>query len=94
MSNMQIVIEIPETLKKIAEEEDLKTFSHFMWYVTVMDAIKNGTPLPKGYGRLIDANELLNNLSNTAVYDDDYYYSIVYHAINAVPTIIEADKGE
>jgi hypothetical protein len=42
---MQVVIEISETLKKIADEGDIKTFSHFIWLAIVMDAIKNSTPL-------------------------------------------------
>ena len=39
---MQLVIEISDTLKQIADEEDVKTFSHLMWRAILMDAIKNG----------------------------------------------------
>lgn len=42
---MKITIEISDTLKQIADEEDFKTFSHFMWQLILMDAIKNGIPI-------------------------------------------------
>lgn len=52
----------------------------------VCGAIKNGTPLPKGHGRLIDADALpLNNI-------DDANYGSNY--IRIAPTIIETDKTE
>lgn len=84
---MQVVIEISETLKKIADEEDIKTFSHFMWLAIVMDAIKNGTPLPKGHGRLIDADSL-----DIPVNIRDGFEAMAY--IDGVDTIIEADRSE
>ena len=40
---MQIVINISENLKDIADKDDIKTFSHFMWQSILIDAIKNGT---------------------------------------------------
>jgi hypothetical protein len=50
------------------------------------NAIKNGTPLPKGHGRLIDADALMeycrNNINKTVDCND----------IARFPTIIEADK--
>lgn len=83
---MILIVDIPD-----------ETYNRFMddWVGSgdILHAVRRGTPLPKGNMRLINANELLNNLSNTAVYDDDYYYSIVYHAINYAPTIIEY-KGD
>lgn len=48
------------------------------------NAIKNGTPLPKGHGRLIDADELLEEINQFDYYDN----------VREAPTIIEADKGE
>ena len=45
-------------------------------------AIKNGVPLPKGHGRLIDADVLVNGM------EDDYEFC---EAVNATPTIIKAD---
>lgn len=62
--------------------------------INVINAIKNGTPLPKGHGRLIDADVVINNLFNSSLYDDDYYYGIAWRKVKNTPTIIEADKEE
>ena len=48
--------------------------------------IANGTPLPKGHGRLIDADTLWDSY-----HSNDYDF---YEALDDAPTIIEADKGE
>ena len=63
---MQVVINISETLKDIADKDDIKTFSHFMWQCILIDAIKNGTPLPKGHGRLIDADAFIAMLEDVS----------------------------
>lgn len=54
---MQLVIDIPE------EEYKRGTLNlYFGCYSTKLhDTILNGTPLPKGHGRLIDADDLLDN---------------------------------
>lgn len=61
--------------------------------VSIMrNAIKNGIPLPKGHGRLIDADRLRSMYSinranfNTVVGIQKW--------IDNAPTIIEADKAE
>ena len=57
---------------------------------TVMaSAIRNGTPLPKGHGRLIDADALENHLKEDADEWDKYALARVKDA----PTVIEADEG-
>jgi hypothetical protein len=86
MADIELVIKIPETLKRIADEEDIKTFSHFVWQMLLMDIVKNGTPLPKGHGDLIDRKKLLKQPMDTANYPSGY--------VKIAPTIIEADKGE
>lgn len=52
--------------------------------------IKNGTPLPKGHGRLIDENDL------KTLYGLDYrlWWGNAVEEFTDLPTIIEADKGE
>lgn len=47
--------------------------------------IAQGTPLPKGHGRLIDADELIKD----RVENDN-----VVILVNTAPTIVEADKAE
>lgn len=55
------------------------------------DAIKNGTPLPKGHGRLIDEDKVRDLL-----YEQEYNYYTeldkVCDTIAEAPTIIEADE--
>lgn len=88
---MQIVIKISDTLKKIIDSHDIQTASHPMWVATMIDAIENGTPLPKGHGDLIDVNDI-------RVIELEDSLHIVRHEkgdeidvyIDA-PTIIEAD---
>lgn len=80
---MQIVIDI---------DDDLYTrlFDNGDEYVTDMRracvAIRKGTSLQKGHGRLIDADSLWNSY-----HDLDYDF---YEAFDLAETIIEADKGE
>ena len=48
----------------------------------IVQGIKNGTPLPKGHGKIIDVNEAIN-------YIDDY--ALGFFGFDGVPAIIEAD---
>ena len=101
---MQIVIDIPEKLvlegfeRPFTEEEKN----------TLIKAIGNGTPLPKGHGRLIDADEVLNAMdtwdkfgyTETGCFvrepSNDYvpyvHYEDMIKAVSGTQTIIEADK--
>lgn len=49
------------------------------------------TVLPKGHGRLIDADEIQFENNEFDTYSD---YSRAFDAIDQADTIIEADKGE
>ena len=51
----------------------------------VVDAIENGTPLPKGHGRLIDYDDLIEGL-------DRYGRRKIKYQLPYSPTIIFADK--
>ncbi len=52
--------------------------------------IENGTPLPKGHGRLIDADELAKRMSEYGWHHPD---STIHEFVeDDLPTIIEADK--
>ena len=54
--------------------------------MTLVDAVMNGTPLPKGHGRLIDADAMQK-------YQIDTLGKRLL-VIDTAPTIIEADKEE
>ena len=84
---MQIVIDIPE---KIFIKDDLIHF--FGCYSQKLDeVIKNGTPLPKGHGRILDEKDILDTKNN-----DGGWYDLVDmpEYIAGVKAIIEADKAE
>ena len=81
---MKLIIDIPEEAYKLRVCNPL-------WFDSNMDkAIRNGTPLPKGHGRLIDESDLIPDSD----YEDGMFYAVSVGAINGAPTIIEADKGE
>ena len=57
---MQIVIDIPDDTTKLIEEcIKFDNMIDLDVYDIVLNGIKNGTPLPKGHGRLIDADKTL-----------------------------------
>ena len=79
MSDVELVIKIPE--------EKLNIIKNKM-YCGIYDpdlykAIANGTPLPKGHGRLFDERDIVNG-----------NYEIIGHKIYELEPIIEADKRE
>ena len=81
---MQIVIDIPSEMydwydNGFPEEDDAER----LWQI-----VKNGTPLPKGHGRLVDISEVLIKLMQ--FYDGD---KTIGQCLDEVNTIIEADKG-
>ena len=52
--------------------------------VEVYKAIANGTPFPKGHGRLVDAD----------LFVQEHPLAFVRDVIDDAPTIIEADRAE
>jgi hypothetical protein len=78
---MQIVIDIPEETY-----EYWKNHSHE--YV-LAEAIKNGTPLPKGHGKLIDKDALGEKLHRYT--EAPYQYALT--VFNESPIIINADRS-
>ena len=89
---MQIVIDIPEEkyqgIVNMAEEIlDASTFCSPRY---LYKAVLNGTPLPKKHGRLIDADDLIQEFS---VVSSRPIKSQLY-ILKEAPTIIEADKSE
>lgn len=84
---MQIVIDIPEEIKAVID----KNGTNEIVTETVWQAVKKGIPLPKGHGRLIDADKLEpRDISPEAWYSPMWGFELV--DIEDAPTIIEADK--
>ena len=90
---MQIVIDIPEEVYNSIQDNDYCGISNSDMY----NAIVNGIPLPKGHGRLIDADAVEKEMNKSEVEADrnaDYYTAdkidcAMEYIINA-QTIIEA----
>lgn len=87
---MQIVIEIPEEYY----EKVIKTIPDWQASADTL-MIKNGTPLPKGHGRLIDADKA----KETMMYEmcGTGYQGTAMRVLDSelyTPTIIEADGGD
>lgn len=80
---MQIVINISED-----EYNNIKNYTGFLAYYEYL--IKNGVPLPKGHGRLIDESDLMPDSD----YEDGTFYAVSIGAINGAPTIVEADRSD
>ena len=81
---MKLIIDIPEwKYKSICEGvEASKRCGVVGIDPDIHKAIYNGTPLPKGHGKIIDVNEAIN-------YIDDY--ALGFFGFDGVPAIIEAD---
>ena len=87
---MQIVIDI--------SEDDYRKAQDGRASVSMMlKAIRNGTPLPKGHGRLIDYGYVVDAIDDW-VNAEEYRYTNATNYLRKrvanTPTIIEADKGE
>lgn len=89
---MELVIEINDDyynlIKRDADNGD---------YLNVLErAVINGTPLPKGHGRLIDAERFEKD--NKELWGCDFihpkYEDTLEDLITDAPTIIEADRSE
>ena len=98
---MQIVIDIPEDVYEKSRKDK------YVIYNSMYNAIREGTPLPEGHGRLIDANEILVAMDSWDKFGytetgcfirepkNDYvpyvHYEDMVNSVNNAPTIIEAD---
>ena len=100
---MQLVIDIPEDLYKGIEGQDGSLETEYICD-KLMKAIDNGTPLPKGHGKLKDENEIfecirnrVKNLMNDRQFrkyrKDIDLLGTIPHIRNEVKTIIGADRG-
>lgn len=89
---MKLVIEIDEDTYRYMQSRckyQNKGDKGLSKFEEVGVAIKNGTPLPKGHGRLVDFSEVLIKLMQ--YYDGD---KTIGQCLDEVNTIIEADGGE
>ena len=93
---MQIVIDIDDNLYTRLFDNGVDNYDDA---VDMAKAIRKGIPLPKGYGRLIDADKIISKICGSSCgchleecgYDKPCFSVI---RILGAPTIIEADKTE
>lgn len=90
---MQVIIDIPEeqyiTLNAKSQEEVLTVIDVSL----LIKAIKNGTPLPKCHGRLIDEQDAIDTLS-VMFSGNDEILNDALECIEQLPEVIEADGGD
>jgi len=96
MEDVKLVIKIPEEdYKKIIEYGECD-------YLRIINAIENGIVLPKGHGRLIDADVLEKDMVNgikAGLYEEGYEtfahindMDDCVECVKYADTIIEADE--
>lgn len=92
---MQIVIDIPEATYEMIKEMQKRNGTEYM--NELESGVAKGTPLPKGHGRLIDANSIYQIVRPLDPSDDQWGMTaytakkLVHKVFNLAPTIIEAD---
>lgn len=88
---MHIVIDISEELyKNVIEHTKMGYVGSDVWI-----AVANGTPLPKGHGRLIDADAYISEINRVFPcndQDDTNIRRATEIGISGAPILIEADK--
>ena len=96
---MKLIIDIQDFVYNNVKDFD----TTHNYELNIVESIKNGIPLPKGHGRLIDADELRldiiahkysNNFCTEHNIDQSINVGMLNILITDAPTIIEADKGE
>lgn len=84
---VKLIIEIPkkdyEWAKQIAQTRNKSVYCERQ-----IIAISNGIPLPKGHGRLIDADELYDSL----IFPTEQFAKGFKELLDDAPTVIEADE--
>lgn len=85
---MKVVIDIPEEYYNLLKSFDNKKCSMDMLL------IRQGTPLPKGHGRLIDADELINDfkLSRAMSVDERLKAACIINHAYDKKCLVEADE--
>lgn len=88
---MQIVIDIPNWLYNAIMEYKEPRYSK-----SLGDAVRDGTPLPKGHGKLIDVGQCDRKLFYQQCGGADSLITVesAFDMLMSLPAIIEADKAE
>ena len=90
---IELVIKLKEAEYDRIVKSNKTIFADATSKEAMMYAIKNGIPLPKGHGCLIDADSYHTDIKNH-YFDDATVIRCTEIGLNNAPTIIEADKEE
>lgn len=98
MADVELVIKIPEDTVNAIKDNAMvvgSISSDIRWDIT--NAMVTGTPLPKKYGRLIDADEVVKEIciehQANSIYElSDELRSFVKKYLNEAPTILKPTK--
>ncbi len=88
---MKLVIDIPKEVKEAFDKADEINFCFYDYNSMIGKAIRNGTPLPKGHGRIADMDEAIKCIEEVKGDDAIYAIALIEWAC-AKRTVIEADK--
>lgn len=92
MADIELVIKVPEHCLEELKRIELNESNEGVVFHTIK-CILNGTPIPKGHGRLIDADAYFADVKKH-YFDNDTVMRCTEIALSNAPTIIEADKIE
>lgn len=82
---MQIVIDIQDDVYRVLKEDIYPIPDTERLTLVFKTLVKKGTPLPKGHGRLVDADTYRKEMLDSREFD-------FFKRLDMQPTIIEADK--
>ena len=85
---MQIVIKLSDKIYDTIMDDEMPTNEQMK---VIVQRIYEGTPLPKGHGDLIDADELFWDIQTDEQMRLGKHLAWVKERIDNAPTIIEAD---
>ena len=97
MAGIELVIKIPQEAYNNVIEGG---WVYCEYIYNIIESVKNGIPLPKRHGRLVDIGKIDEDRiesDNPIIYltiNGEYIEAISLEYLNSLPTIIETDKEE
>ena len=91
-------METVEVLVRIPKKDFEELQSNYVWWGKHGEYIKKGTVLPKGHGRLVDAEKIAREVNRAWTLwekkgEDCYLFAdVLTPMLISQPTVIEADK--
>lgn len=98
MADIELVIKIPEDEYRWIIKSDKTVFADIASKECMLHAIKNGTPLPKGHGDLVDRSQALrtdcfgDGHDGLRAFHEYADYAKMRKYLQNIPAIIPAEK--